>query len=209
VIEPLPFVINGDSIFSEPTLLEVVWPQLEGEGQIKDIKEIAEVNYTLLDWLLDRIWWILGILGFLTCLAVGLYLFARRKPKAQVKQEIPRITEPAHVVALRGLDALKAKSLWQNGQVKSYHSELSEVIRTYIENRYNVHALEQTTREILRDLSPLLGQKDHYYELQHLLELADAVKFAKHQPDALENERVLQQGYRFVESTMTKEEVHA
>lgn len=209
VIEPLPFVINGDSIFSEPTLLEVVWPQLEGEGQIKDIKEIAEVNYSILDWLWDRKWWILAALGAILLAVVAYLLYKRRKTTITEVIEPSKPKEPAHVIALRELDAIKERSLWKSGQVKTYHSELSDVVRTYIEDRFMVHALEQTTREILRDLAPLLGTKDNFLELQHLLELADAVKFAKHQPDAMENARVLQQAYRFVESTKVNPEADA
>lgn len=209
VIEPLPFVINGDSIFSEPTLLEVVWPQLEAEGQIKDIKEIAQVKYSVLDWLWDHKWWILTTLGIILLAVVVYFLIARRKTTKTAPIQANKPKEPAHVIALQALDAIKERSLWKTGQVKAYHSELSDVIRTYIEDRFMVHALEKTTREILRDLAPVLGKKEIFLELQYMLELADAVKFAKLQPDALENERVLQLAYRFVESTKIKSEANA
>ena len=47
------------------------------------------------------------------------------------------------------LEKLKQAQLWQNGKIKAYYSDLSDILRLYIENRYNSPALEMTTDEIL------------------------------------------------------------
>jgi hypothetical protein len=55
------------------------------------------------------------------------------------------IIEPAHVIAFRELEKLKNEKLWQQGEIKQYYSRLTEILRQYLENRYNVYSLELTT----------------------------------------------------------------
>jgi hypothetical protein len=55
VIEPLLFLVNGDSIFTNAALLEVVWPEIDETGSLKDIKDISLVQYTFWDWIKDNL----------------------------------------------------------------------------------------------------------------------------------------------------------
>lgn len=57
-----------------------------------------------------------------------------------------------HELALQKLVALQQQKLWQKGDVKPYQSELTFIIREYLENRFNIQALESTTDEIVQNL---------------------------------------------------------
>ena len=64
-----------------------------------------------------------------------------------IRVEAPKI--PAHVTALEKLEKLKEEKLWQQGKLKLYYSELSDITRQYIEQRFYINAMEQVTDEIM------------------------------------------------------------
>ena len=68
-----------------------------------------------------------------------------------------------------------------------YYSELSDVMREYLEKRFQVKAQEQTTDEILGSLANKELPQESRTLLRQILTLADLVKFAKHKPEAFEN----------------------
>ena len=75
------------------------------------------------------------------------------------------------------------KKLWQDGRTKAYYSELTRILRGYLEGRFGISALEMTTRQITDEL----GRRDELdregrQELGQLLQLSDLVKFAKATP---------------------------
>jgi len=125
-----------------------------------------------------------------------------------VKPEKP--AEPAHIVALRELDRIKTQKLWQQEKIKQYYSEVSDTIRTYIQNRFDIPAMEQTSSEtigIFKQQKNLCDEKTRD-QLQHILSLADLVKFAKYTPLTDDNNLTLMNAYFFVNQTK-KEEMKA
>lgn len=94
------------------------------------------------------------------------------------------------------------KKIWQQGRLKEYHTELTDVIREYISRRFTVSSVEQTSDETLRALRPLLSdQKELFDQLRKMLTLADLVKFAKWTTTPDENEQSLRSAYSFVKET--------
>lgn len=108
---------------------------------------------------------------------------------------------PPHERAIQDLETLHNQKLWQSGKVKSYYTRLTDIVRTYLEGRYGIRALEQTTDEIMRELRTADLADRSRNELRDLLRTADLVKFAKHQPAAEENEVFYYTAYYFVENT--------
>jgi hypothetical protein len=78
--------------------------------------------------------------------------------------------------------------LWQNNEIKKYYSELTEIVRAYIEKELKVPALEITTHELIDILSDFNEAKtihtsrETIKKLNALLREADLVKFAKSTP---------------------------
>lgn len=135
-----------------------------------------------------------------------LYLKFAKKEPIFVKKVIPK--EAAHIIAFRSLDSLKDEKLWQQGRVKEYYSKLTEAVRVYIEDRYEIPAMESTTDEIIEAFK---GEdyldKELKGKLFDTLTSADFVKFAKATPLADENERSLDFAYQFVTKTKPVEVV--
>ncbi|MFW5759191.1 MAG: hypothetical protein ACOCYO_10960, partial [Bacteroidota bacterium] len=145
------FVQNSDTVFfeSRPILLEVSEFALDEQAELKDIKDILKqpVTFTeILPWILLVI--ILGIIAFFLIK----YIKKRRKKKSEPESIWEKPEVPAHIAAISSLENLKAKKLWEQGYIKQYYIELTEIIRQYIEKRFEVEALEMTTPETLAAL---------------------------------------------------------
>jgi hypothetical protein len=203
-VPPLGLTIMGvrDTILMEttPALLEVQALGVDPEGDIRDIKGIIRIPPGLREILPYLL-----ILFATLLIALGLWRYLQR-PEAEKKTQLspskPDI--PAHIAALSSLQGLENKKLWQAGKVKQYHSELSHILRTYIEKRYGLNALEMTTAEILVSLGQKPGTEVPGKSLKQVLELADLVKFARFNPLGPENEVSLREAIAFVEQTKTE-----
>lgn len=150
------------------------------------------------------------ILGIILLAAIVFFIFYYIKWKKKnvplfVKPEKP--AEPAHIIALRELDRIKAQKLWQQEKIKQYYSEVADTIRTYIENRFGISAMEQTSAETLGVFKQRkeLASDSSVDQLQHILSLADLVKFAKYTPLPDDNNLTLMNAYFFVNQTKKEE----
>ena len=205
VLQPLPFLHKNlksaafDTVFSEALLLTVNTLPVDTTRSIRDIKPVLEVAFSFRD-LLPYLLGAVVVAG----LAVLLLFLLRRKP-VPGQTALPRIPAvPPHVTALKALQQLAEEKLWQQGLYKQYHTRLTDIIRTYIEGRFQVLALEQTTDEILHSLQHTVPGEPRE-KLGQFLRLADLVKFAKVQPVASENETSLSAARDFVERTQPVE----
>lgn len=199
-IKPFELILNGDTLRTEALLLEVNSVNITPEEDIKDIKDIMEVPFSLSDWMIANRVILLSILGILLLMLLAYYFYKRWKSR-EVLEEIRVPKEEADIVAIRKLEELNTKQLWQNGEVKSYYSELSFIVREYLENRYLFMALELSTEEILMQLPQLELEEVEKKKLHKILSLSDMAKFAKQKPLASENEEALRFAFEFVEET--------
>ena len=133
--------------------------------------------------------------------AVCLVKMRRRK-----LTEGPQSKDPAHIVALRKLDTFRGDKLWAPEKQKQFYSGVTDVLREYIASRYDIGAMEMTTKEIFREMKPKFedepsDRKALLGDLENLFETADYVKFAKHTASEQENAAVLPLAVRFVTQT--------
>ncbi|MES2592291.1 MAG: hypothetical protein V4608_10430 [Bacteroidota bacterium] len=208
-IPPFKFVINADTngVFTESLLLEVGTVAVDTTLAIRGIKPPYDESYTWLDWIKDNMIVVYGALIAILVTLIIIYLikrFKKKKPEV-VEVEAPKI--PAHIIAFEKLDKLKNEKLWQEGKLKLYHSSLSEIVREYIENRFKIQALEQTTDEIIYGFRNVAIDDESKMKLKQVLILADLVKFAKEQPLPNENEMSLTNAYDFVNGTKKEETI--
>lgn len=142
-------------------------------------------------------------IGLLIAAAIAgivlLVLMVLRRKKYPEGERKPK--EPAHVVAIRSLEALANQKLWQNGKVKEYYSRLTEILREYLDGRYGVSAMEMTTDEIVAAMKSLTLTKKQMAALGELLMESDLVKFAKHAPTVEYHEEAYHTVYYFVEES--------
>ena len=202
-IAPLPFVSGDDTVWSEGLTLNVVQP-FEMDTTDMAITDIKGVYKAPIWWWGIFRWVLLAVLLVGVGIA-GYYLITylqRRKLEEAGNEVVTEPLRPAEEVALEKLDAIKEKKIWQQGQVKEYYTQLTDVVREYIARRFEVSSVEQTSDETLRDIRPLLSErKDLYDQLREMLTLADLVKFAKWSATPDENELSLRNAYTFVKET--------
>ncbi|MGB2630947.1 MAG: BatD family protein [Candidatus Omnitrophota bacterium] len=111
-------------------------------------------------------------------------LWRKRKATAALEEAGPK---PAHVVAYKELEELRAMDLPEKGRIKEYYFCLSDIVRRYLESRFSYRAPEMTTEEFL---GAIKDSREFSSELRELLKEflshCDLVKFAKYGPTPLE-----------------------
>lgn len=189
-----------DTIYSNDLALTVETLPVSPDDPLEGNKDIIEepVNWR------DYLPYLIGLIGALLLIGVAWYVAGRR---ALVPSKPPPPPPPPHAVALEKLDRLRKEAAWEKGEVKYFQSELTYVLREYLENRFGLTALESTTAEIDQQLQkgdPLL--KTWRSRLGELLQRADMVKFAKAIPPVTIHHESLDEVSSFVESTKKEEQ---
>jgi len=197
-IPSLPLVINNDTVFTDSLLLAVY--TLPRDTTIKEIYDIKQPISEPLTFAEVAPWAGGGLI--LAALIFLLILYIRSRKQNKPFTLIQKPAEPAHIIALRELDKIKHDKLWTSENHKFYYTRLIDIIRQYIESRFSVAAMEQTTDEIVHDLKQVeFTSEEILIQLNDLLILSDLVKFAKFTPLISENEHSLSLAYEFVEKT--------
>ena len=204
-IPPFPFVCGSDTVFSNNLSLKVVSPEVQMDSTqnipiIADIKGLAKapINWQLIKKILlwsIPVWFLLALIIWL------IIKFVIKKPI--IIQEKPIIKRPAHEIALEKLEEIRKEKIWQQGRAKEYYTQLTDVLREYVENRFDVPTFEKTSSEIIDSLQFI--KKDYSEQLNSLrriFTISDLVKFAKFIPDINENNAVLNNSESFVEETI-------
>ena len=199
-IPPQPIAFSDDQIVdtlqTRPTYLEVFGVALDTTNTVRDIKGQARMPLSLVEILLYLL--PLLILGAIIFVVVK-YVIPKKSEAPAFKPAKPE--EPAYITALRELDRIKAQKLWQQKKVKAYYSGITHIIRWYIEKRYRVKALEQTSDEILQQMKNQAIDEVNLNNLENLLTQADLVKFAKAEPNPEDNITHLDNSYDFIKKT--------
>lgn len=142
-----------------------------------------------------------GLVVGVIAIVVGLVWALRRRKKMI---EIPPPV-PAHEIAFSDLEQLVADDLPRKGEIKAFYQRISDILRHYIENRFGLHAPEQTTEEFLQELrnSPKLPPI-HQAPLKDFLQHCDLVKFADHEPTTEDIQRTFDSCKHFIIETQSE-----
>ena len=134
----------------------------------------------------DKLWkYLFGIL-FSIIAGVATYFIVKRIQNKNLTEEDLYKTPLEKVT--KKLQLLDSKRLVLNGDVKSYYSEMTDVIRDYIEEVFEIPAKESTTSEVIQMLFQTIKtkkiqlSKESINNLKRVLQTADLVKFAKSEP---------------------------
>ena len=197
-LPPLAVVFpGGDTLYTNSLELKVLpTPSPDDLADMLDIKDIYREPTNWRDYLWPVLPIVIGVLLF--AFVVWWLLLRRKKTGLRATRTL---AQPPHELALRQLAELERKQLWQTGQLKKFYSELTHIVREYLEQRYNIPALESASDEILRLLlntsipAPLLTP------LSELLRWADLAKFAKGAPPEHFHAQALREARYLVEQT--------
>ena len=145
---------------------------------------------------------IYGVIGLVViALVVWLAYMYGLKSHSSIVVAKPQPKLPPHIVAIKALEELKHRKLWQNNKHKLYYSTITSILKVYIEDRWQVSVLDKTSNEVVAELRDVEMPRDCRSDLIAILQTADFVKFAKVIPEAEENEACYTRAYYFVENT--------
>lgn len=209
VFPALPLLSPDSQILAQSKALaiEVNTVAVDTTAAIRDIKPYAKVPLTfkeILPYLL---------IGLAAAAVIALLVWyivkheRKQKPQKRVVKNKPKVKP--HLTALKDLEKLRLKKLWQNGQVKQYYSELTDIVRTYIDGRFDINAMEMITSDILHELDTVGLPQALRQELEQTLNTADLVKFAKMEPLPDDHDRCMKQAVDFVNQTKESDENNA
>lgn len=198
-IPPFTVMVDGKPYQSKNLALKVLsMPVDEAHPeQFFGPKDIMEPPFSWTDWRLP-IWLALLVIPFII---LAIYLIVRyndNKPIIRTIKIEPSL--PPHQQALAEIERIKEDKSWQKDNAKDYYTRLTDIIRTYIKERFGFNAMEMTSSEII---DRLLQEKDQRLieELKNLFATADLVKFAKHNPLINENDMNLVNAIDFINQT--------
>ena len=183
---------------TEPIEIEVT--SLLGEQRselvIADIEDVVEMpQETSYLWI-----WVIGSTSIVTAIAGWLCLRRKRYSK------LARIFKPAHEIAYERLRALVKDDLVTAGKIKEFYERISNILRHYIEDRFDLRAPERTTEEFLIELQWTddlsTPDKDN---LGEFLRHCDLVKFAKYSPTNEQIQRTFNLVKDFIDATKSDE----
>jgi hypothetical protein len=191
------YKIKGDTnthkAYTNSLLLNIAGIAIDPKGEIKDIKPPMSAP-----WLFEDFLPYLIALIVLAALAGGFYYYWQKKKQRKRLLVNEKVIIPPHHEALAALRKLEEKKLWQQGLVKQYYSEVTEIIRLFFEKRWNIIALELTTYEILAQMKHIPEALKVWNEMESFFTTADLVKFAKYEPSPAEHENEMRTAYEIV-----------
>jgi hypothetical protein len=188
------------TVETNPLLFTVRLVEVDTTKEIKDIKPPLSIPLTAAEISL-----IIGAIVGLALLIYAFYNYRKRKKEQKPEERYVPPPKQAHVMALEELALLKEKRLWQQGLIKPYYSEVTEIVRRYFENRFGFMSLEKTTDETMDDLRRFASAQSILEPTDRILRRADLVKFAKFQPSIPEHEEMLTVAFEIVEKTRVVE----
>lgn len=197
VVPPMPFFIEQQSFQSEPLLLEVQTIKVDTTQPIKPLRQIWQVPLTfreILPWLL------LTVVLLVAAIAIYRWWYLRKRKAKHSPMPPAKPALPPHTEALNRLRQLEEAKLWQKGQTKQYYTQLTAIIRHYIERAFSVDSEELTTRQTLEQIEEHID-KQAMEQLKSLLELADMVKFARLKPTQNHNMQSANRAQSFIMRT--------
>ncbi|WP_282053777.1 BatD family protein [Maribacter luteus] len=189
--------INGKGYFTDSLRINVATVPVDTTVQkMYDIKPLIQVEK------INSGWWkvLLIVLGILAVVAGLLYWFVFRPKPLTEEEKVAQL--PPYDRALLELKKLDNSKYLIQDEYKQYYSELTDIVRSYLDEDANISALESTTDELidklemLKDAGELELDKDTINQFKNILKTADLVKFAKSKPPtniALQDRKIVEQ----------------
>ena len=197
VIPPLVFNSStGQPVLTDSIVITVQTIAVDTTKPIKPIKDIIAVK---------KLWWEYWpwFLAVLAAVALGfLIYYLLKKRKKEKEAETTRMPpERAHEKALRRLMELSRSSYLKEGKIKEYYTDLSNVLRDYLDERFGIPAPELTTDQLLKIAKQQTFLRKIRPELKEVFRTADLAKFAKASPSEEEHQQCLDAATRAVNRT--------
>jgi BatD DUF11 like domain len=183
-------IIIGKQTFKTDSLaVEVSYGKVDSAKDYHDIKTIIDIEN-------PDVKYIPWILGAITLIALGLFIYFVRKPFASEAQATINDTAINRISpmdeALASLDQLKKMLHDDPSSIKKYYSGMNDTLRIFLNRQLGLITMEKTSEEIIHSLSDLKMDREVFSNTSAALRMGDFVKFAKYVPGPYENDSNLE-----------------
>lgn len=196
---------GGDTVRSNRVMLKVIPVKASANDSISPMVGPMDPFYNnSFEKITDKIpnflyyyWWLI----LLALLAVAFLVWAIIRYKRTGMLLKPKPQPSPYETAIKRLNNLKQAQLWEQGLERDYFTQLTDILREYLQGRFGINAMEMTSAQIMDTLKgqkDLDSQKDY---VEQILRVADFVKFAKMRPLPDDNIEAFTNALRFVEET--------
>ncbi|MCM1504540.1 MAG: cell wall anchor protein [Muribaculum sp.] len=202
-IRPFVYVAGNDTFKSNELALKVIPVPVDTLQTIHDYAGTSTPGWKIWDFLPDFIvdyWWMIFIFAAIVLL-VAIYYVWRQRSVIITTIRPPKPPLPPYELAIQQLNALKNQKLCEHGHEKEYYTRLTEILRNYLQRRYNINAMEMTSSQIISEISSHQDIKPSSALMKQILEIADFVKFANVRPMPDDNIKTFNMAVQFVEAT--------
>lgn len=198
VLKPfiIRYIYNNDTLKASSEGIPIIVEKIKidnPQAGIKDIKQPLEIPFDVL------LLFIILVILFILSLS-GYFLYKKYKAKKAETGSEKEILLSPYEEAFIALNNLNEKKLWQKGEIKEYHSELTYIIRKYFEKSFGILALEMPSSELLAELKKQVNDSIKIDIVYSFLSNADMVKFAKFIPMNNINEEMMKQAFNIIDT---------
>lgn len=191
-------------LVSDSIQLMVNTVSVDTTQDIRPIVDIVEVEWTMwerfMQFLSTYKYWLIIILAVILLALYFIKWYKRRNNSTTTSTKLS--LEEKY---LQQINLLESKNYLEHDDFKQYYSELSDILRTYINDRFLIAAPELTTQELLKVTKRVGEIKKHRPFLKSFLQTSDMIKFAKASTNIATAKDDLQNVVKFIKTTRIKE----
>ena len=206
-LPPVIYQSGNDTLLSNTVTLKVNPVDVSGLEDIHanaDTLKLPSKWYDFLpDWIIDYWGWLLLTLIIVAGGVCGVLIYTKRMAVPFIPAKKP---VPPYEMAKKRLETLHDQHLCEKGQEREYYTELTDILREYIDKRFGINAMEMTSGQILSHLNANPATRPSERLMRQILEVADFVKFAKLRPMPEDNNKAFASAMEFVDNTRPVEE---
>lgn len=190
-----------DSIFTDSILININTVPVDTAKPIKDIKPNIKVGYAQSEIIT---FFLIGLLCLLLIGGLIYYFQKKKKEKSKIVIDEDANLLP-HELALKRIEKLNNKEFLQQAYYKAYYTELTDIVRHYLDTQFLMQTMESTSDEIVLEAKKMKFSTEVRSTMKSLFDTADLVKFAKILPTPYDNETVLKSALFIINKTKPKE----
>lgn len=196
-VPPQRILVNSKEYFT-PSYKVTVAPVVTDSVKtpLFDIKSIVQIPKNVWDYIQPYLGYVLLLLVILVCVII--YLIRRKKKKSETHKSEP------DVLAIKRLKKLKKSNYIAKDLYKKYYSELTSIIKEYMEARWNFPATKLLSDDLLEYLKKEKWIDENEIEnLSGIFKTSDLAKFAKYKPTPEETKLHMEKAINFINLTKT------
>lgn len=201
-LPPVYFIDGGETIASNRPVFKVLPVAVDSLVTVHDFTDVVDVKRHFFDyfpdWVTDYGLWILLVL---VVIGASVFVYFKWIKQGKLPLVVAKKPVPPYQLAMQQLQTLHEEHLCEKGQEREFYTRLTDILRSYLDARFGINAMEMTSTQIRRCLRDNEHTKMSEKYMSRILEIADFVKFAKIRPLPEDNAGAYKSALQFVEET--------